>query len=302
MEKAIKEVEEPRKEIERQVEANYGRYSYIQDIDDSEEGVYTVKVGFRLPRTFNDKKLGKVYYHHLELEDVVTVTADYNSELSKELRIEMPEPSEVSDRIDDSIESIKRSIEKRLASVVGKKLADIPSVRNDFARVRRLLRLLREKNELYFDEVDAEEFQKYIDLLVSMSYIEEGDGFYTESGKLKQLYEDEGENAFNAVVEDILTNKMHHLKEFNLTNVLPYIRILETYYFVAMNTKDDIELTISQIRRNHDKLHGKRTSEGKIIDRLYDLDEAGIFERNEEFYKGDEQITNKIVGSSTVAA
>lgn len=287
-------VQEPKKKINKEIKTRYGRFSFIQNIEEVEDGEYKVKVGFKVPRTFNDVKLDKVYYKHIEIDNVATVRASY---ADNSLRLQHPDREEVSERVDNHLKNIRKKLEKRLVSVIGEELVDLPGVKNDFSKVRRLLRVLREENRTDFSTFKSENdnVDRYLDLLVSLNYLEEENGVYTETDHLKELYDDNGNSAYKKVIQDIITNRLEHVKEFSLSNVLPYIRILETYYFVAYQTRDDLEVNISQMQKYYRRQHNKSMSREKMLDKLYNLVEVGVLEREEDFFKSNRQITDRVM-------
>lgn len=288
------QIEDPEKELGRQIKSEYGKFSYIQDYRRTDDNQFEVVVGFRIPRTFNDTKSGKIYYKHLDLKNVATVKADLDN---KSLRVDGPNTEEVSERIEGKIQGIRKQIEERLVSATAGKLVELPGVQQDFSKVKKLLRRFKEsgKTDLKQFRESESHAQRYIDLLQSMNYIEVSEGVYEESDELKDLRQREEENTFKTVIEDIITNRLEHVKQFDLNNVLPYIKILDAYYFAVYQANDDLKVSIPQLRNLYTRQYGNRKSEYYLENKIQDLIDIGLIEEEDRYFRGNSDISNQIV-------
>ena len=296
MQEIKSQVKNPEKELGKAIKSRYGRFSYIEEYQKN-DGKFEVKVGFKIPRTYNDSKDGKIYYKHLSLDNIATVKADYRDE---SLRIEGPGSEEVSNKVQGRISGLRKKIEQRLVSATAEKLVELPGVAQDFSKVRKLLRELKRNGQTDLEDFIKNETKahQYIELLESLDYVEVDDNLFSESDKLKNLRHDEEEDTEKKVIEDIITNRLEYVKDFQLNNVLPYIRIVEAYYFAVYQTGDDLDMNISQVERVYRRYHGKRKTEYYLRQKIQDLVEVGILEMENSYYTGNPSIADKVVSNA----
>lgn len=298
MSTTIPDVNNPEKKIARLVRARYGKYSYIDDIQE-DKGEYDISIGIRLPRKFYDEKEESMYYKHIEMENIATAVANYKN---NSIRIDLPDVEVIEERLNGHIEALRSKIKDRLVLAAGDKLLELPGVPNDFSKVRKILRLLRVEGKISETDLKGNNNSRYLELLDSLDYLDENNGFYVESDHLKELYNDDGEEVCDIVIEDIITNRFEHVKEFGLNNIVPYIHIMETYYFLEYNNSKGINVSIDQFKNQYQEQHGKRITRANLIDKISNLRDAGLLNYEGGYISSEDDVTSQIESNGVVQA
>lgn len=298
----INQVENPERAIADFIKSHYGRFSYTQDIKE-DGGSYEANVGFKIPRSFNDKHGQEVYFKHLDLENIAKIQANYGH---KSLSIQSAEPEEISRRIEEAINSLKTQLEQKLTAATANKLVELPGVLQDFSKIRKLVRQFKKETRTDLSDFirqEGEEAVKYARLLESLGYVQEmrdDEGVlrspteYKDSNKLKQLFQDEGNDAYKKIIEKIIAEKMSFVRSFDLNNVLPYVRLLNSYYFTCYQANRLVDLNVEQIIRMQKRYYGRIDTSYYVENKFEDLTEYGLVRKRDGYYIGHEEVFNEL--------
>lgn len=300
MKEVLSQVENPKKAISRAIGEEYGRYAYIDSFRSKGEE-YEISVGFKVPRRFNDLKRGEIYYKHLDFENVAVVYADYRD---KSLNIRGPDTEEVSERIGGKIDGLRQNLGQEVVETVADDIIKMPGVLNDFSKVKKLVRIFKRDTTVDLGSFLANEGDsaiKYVELLEDLEYIDRvGDTKWREGKKLRQTLKDHENNAYKEVIKEIICNRPHEMqRELGLQNVVPYIEILELYYFVRYQAGSDVDLSVSQLKDLYQKHYNKRKPEYYIEDKLLDLREQDVVSFDGDFVTPGEGIEEEVNSLST---
>lgn len=289
--------------VERRLKRKYGRGVYVESFSQSSDDALFIRLGNSAPKDVSDSREHDRVLKFIEYEPIYTLEAE---PVGNGFLIDLPERHEVYSGFEERKQELARRLDRSMAKTIYEQLVEFPSVMNQLAPIREILRTVREESPIEVETIhvirgtDSETREKtneYLRLLSDISFIRiDEDEVIKQGTNLDSPDEvDVGTNEFSKLVlGHVIDEAYSTLKdEMNITLLAHYPKYANSYYFTAVQRNEaDVRLDAEAARNNLHSVYGEDQHPIKIRQKLDDLVDVGVVRKEGEFYYSNTDVFN----------
>lgn len=287
--------------VERRLKRTYGRGIYIEDYNQSSDGAIFIRLGNSAPKDVSDSREHDRILKFIRYEPVYTLEAE---PVENGFLIDLPDRKEVYEGFQNRKEKLARRLDRSMAKTIYEYLVEFPAVENQLGAIKDILRTVREESPIETDTIHAirgtdtktrEKTEDYLRLLSDTDFLRIADDGVIRSGKNLDAHDehDVGTQEFSKIVLGQVIDKAYStLKdELNITLLAHYPKYANSYYFTAVQRQDpDVELDAVAAKENLETVYGEDQHKIKVRQKLDDLVDVGVVEKEGEFYHSTDDV------------
>lgn len=312
--------------VEYQLKRKYGRGVFVDNYTQTSDGTVFIELGNASPKDVSDCRDHDRVLKFIEYESVYQIKAE---PVGSGYVIDLPTRKEVHGGFLDRKRKLARRLDRSMAKAIYEKLVSFPEVENQLGAIKSILRTVREEAPISVETIhdvrgttgtEREKTEAYIRLLADTEFlrVENKETKVTDSthqhtlgntpisengheervlraGKNLDAHDenDVGTDDFNKIVLGQVIDKAYStLKdERNLTLLAHYPKFANAYYFTALErNKPDVHLDAERARENIKSLYGDDENEILVRQKLDDLSDVGVVQKEGEFYQSADDV------------
>ncbi len=278
-----------------------GPQVYARDIDDLGNHDYKVSFGVVFPKLINDFTDGeKEYLRYIKFDNIKSYEFAFEKELIPKSRIDR---MEIYSKAYSKLYELSLDTEAIVLNATYSYLAKISFIRTALNPIYSILAKINRDDAAKPIEFAINQ-RKYFDLLESEELIRKKTDTYSyERGnafiKIEDLLEDAKKDEIINYVFGfaIKKGKKYIIDHLKIKSIIPFLRIANTYYSLALKANELIHTTVDELMLEHRNIYNTglgcqfRTKFESHLDNI--IQEAGILEEN-KYYYGKESIFKKL--------
>jgi hypothetical protein len=303
----------------------YGRGVFVENYTQTSDGTVFIELGNASPKDVSDCRDHDRVLKFIEYDSIYQIKA---VPVENGYMIDLPTRTEVHSGYLDQKRKLARRLDRSMAKAIYEKLVAFPEVENQFGAIKAILRTVREEAPIPVETIhdvrgtvgtEREKTEAYIRLLVDTEFLrveetgtktdntiqytlgnnsvsdDRHDGTILRAGKNLDASDEKGvgTDEFNKIVlGQVIDMAYSTLKdERNLTLLAHYPKFANAYYFTALEReKPDVHLDAERARENIRSLYGDDENEILVRQKLDDLANAGVVQKEGEFYQADSDV------------
>jgi hypothetical protein len=312
--------------VECQLKRKYGRGVFVDNYTQTSDGTVFIELGNASPKDVSDCRDHDRVLKFIEYESIYQIKAE---PVESGYLIDLPTRKEVHSGFLDQKRKLARRLDRSMAKAIYEKLVSFPEVENQLGAIKAILRTVREEAPIPVETIhdvrgtagkEREKTEAYIRLLADTEFLRVektgaeiadttlqdtlgnnsiSDDNHEErilrAGKNLDAYDEKGvgTDEFNKIVLGQVIDKAYStLKdERNLTLLAHYPKFANAYYFTALErNKPDVHLDAERARENIKSLYGDDENEILVRQKLDDLADVGVVQKEGEFYQSNSDV------------
>lgn len=320
--------------VEQQLKRRYGRGIFVGDYTETRDGTVFIDLGNTSPKDMSDCRDRDRVLKFIEYESVYRIKAE---PVTSGYVIDLPERKDIYEGFLDAKRQLARRLDRSMARAIYEKLVAFPEVENQLGAIKSILRTVREEGPVTAETIHEvrgttgdgrQKTDAYVRLLTDTEFlrIEKADASGTavqrtldrdpvpdestdqrilRTGKNLDAYDerDVQSSEFNRIVLGQVIEKAYStLKdERNITLLAHYPKFANSYYFTALERGEpDVRLDAETARDNIESLYGDDENEILVRQKLDDLADVNVVEKEGEYYRSDEDVFQTLSGRAAV--
>lgn len=312
--------------VEYQLKRKYGRGIFVDNYTQTSDGTVFIELGNASPKDVSDCRDHDRVLKFIEYESIYQIKAE---PVGNGYVIDLPTRKEVYDGFLDQKRKLARRLDRSMAKAIYEQLVDFPEVENQLGAIKSILRTVREEAPISVETIhgvrgttgkEREKTEAYIRLLADTEFlrIESAEPGVTDTSLQSTFHEDTisedtddervlragknldaydekdvGTDEFNKTALGQVIDKAYStLKdERNITLLAHYPKFANSYYYTALERdKPDVRLDAKTARDNIESLYGDDENEILVRQKLDDLADVGVVQKEGEFYRSDDDV------------
>lgn len=301
-----------RGDIERRLKRKYGRGIFIDNYVQSDDGTFFIKLGNASPQDVSDRRDHDRVLKFIEYNSIYTLEAEPTS---GGYIIQLPERREVYDGFEERRGQLARRLDRSMARAIYRQLVNFPAVENQLGAIQSIVRTVWEEGPLDRETVhlirgttpnQREKTNNYLYLLEDTEFVRIDENDTVRSGQELDSFDlnhVQSERFSQIVLGQLVEKAYSTLKdELNITLLAHYPKYANAYYFTALErNKPDVRLDAKAARDNLESLYGDDEHEIKVRQKLDDLANVDVVEKDDEGFYQSEQAVFEALTQQTVA-
>lgn len=280
----------------RHLKSRVGRGLYITSKTKAGRDRYKYKIGNSFPDIIDDLKTNKrtVRFHNFR----TLFIADVRQTKGGKVVVSLPERDSIADEMEKRLELIAMRSESALLETIYDRIVDIASVKLAMTPIKEMVVSLHRNNELDFKEFaqkrNKAQALRYVEFLEGLDYVVKENGKLLPGkqmkryGKLKSL---DDKKLYQKFLSEILAKGYAYIQDYlHLTQIVPYLRVSNSYFLPSHASGGLLHLSEEEIRKHYRFYYQKSKPKIKIQGQVNEVVEANIFEREDEYIVGNEDI------------
>lgn len=257
-------------------------------------------VGIYLPRIIDDSRTEERTVKFIKFDSIGIIEAKHED---KGFRLLMPDIEELTTRLESKMSSLVFNVQYSLLQTTHQKLVEIPIIRNSLNPIREILVQIYENGKINFEDFKKYRGERktsnYISFLENLDIVRRNGDNIVSGNQFNimepMLRKQDEKKIYNILLADVLRNGFGYIKEYlKLTSITPYIRWSTSYYLPSLQTESLLSLNQRALIRNYTDIYQTKPLEGKAPNQINQLVEAGIFEKQNSFIVGTQEIFDSI--------
>lgn len=269
-------------------------------IENRESSNFDMIVGIYLPKIIDDSKTEQRIVKFIKFDSVGIIEAKHED---KGFKLLLPDIEELNTRLESKMSSLIFNVEYSLLQTAYQKLVEIPIIQNSLNPIREILVQIYENGKVSFDHFKKYRGERkalnYVSFLENLDLIRRNGDIIVSGNKFNMmepmLRKQNTKKIYDILLADVLRNGLGYMREYlKLTSIMPYIRWSTSYYLPSHQTESLISLSQRALIRNYSDIYQTRPFEGKASNQINRLVSVGIFEKDNNFIVGNQEILNSI--------
>lgn len=314
-------------QVNERLKRKYGRGTFIDAHTQTSDGAIFIRLNTATPKDVSDCRDRDRVLKFIEYESIYTLEAE---PIGNGYVIDLPDRNVIYQGFKEAKAKLALRLDQTMARAIYRDLVRFTPVKNQLGAIRSILRTVREEGPLSLETIheirgpepaERDKTNQYIQLLEDTDFLRvEGDDFSSNDTFIdtrhlesrEKLVVRAGENLDAHDVQEIGTEQFDEIvlgqvvgkafstlrDELNMTLLAHYPKYANSYYFTAIERDDPtVRLDVEAARQNLTSLYNEDPHEITVKQKLDDLVEVEVLQRDDEYYYSNDNVYQRVVES-----
>lgn len=277
----------------------YGRGIYIQEVEESNEGHLRVRLGNTVPKDLSDSLERDGVLKFNSVRHIHTLRAEPTN---GHYIIELPDRGDIYDGYKNREQDIIEQLDYSMAKSIYEDVLHFGEVENQLTPIRQIFRWVWERGPLSIEAIKRNQRSKntdlYLNVLSELEYIwvEGGEVHAGERMNSAEFQGLDSQQFIESIMGDLVQRGYHTLRDrCDLRMLSHYPQFSGAYYYDAIQRQDpEFHLNIETITENLWEQYGKRYGELYVDDKLAQLSNVGVLEKEGDYVSADTDVFEQV--------